>query len=135
MDDGGEITCLCKKEVPRGGTGSPTNRVRLPLIPGEVSKRGFDPGDPGQSRSLPLFEPEENNMPYDSVDELPDSVKNALPKKAQEIFKSAFNNAWDEYKDPEDRKGDASREEVANKVAWSAVKKKYEKKGDNWQRK
>lgn len=74
-------------------------------------------------------------MPYDSVDELPESVKNSLPKKAQEIFRAAFNNAWEEYKDPEDRRGDASREEVANKVAWSAVKKKYEKKGDGWQRK
>jgi len=74
-------------------------------------------------------------MPYDSTRDLPDSVKNVLPKKAQEIFLAAYNNAWDQYKDPEDRRGDASREEVSFKVAWSAVKQKYEKKGDKWQQK
>ena len=74
-------------------------------------------------------------MPYDTIADLPDSVRDVLPPKAQEIFLAAFNNAWDRYKDPEDRKGSASREEVAFKVAWSAVKKKYEKKGDTWQRK
>ena len=29
-----------------------------------------------------------------------------------------------------DRRGDESREEVAHKVAWAAVKKKYSKGGD-----
>ena len=36
-------------------------------------------------------------MPYDNINDLPESVKNNLPKHAQEIFKEAFNNAWDEY--------------------------------------
>ncbi len=66
-------------------------------------------------------------MPYESNDELPDQVKDNLPKHAQEIYKEAYNNAWDEYKDPKDRQGDASREEVSHKVAWAAVKNKYEK--------
>lgn len=74
-------------------------------------------------------------MPYDKLSELPDSVKNSLPKHGQEIYKEAYNNAWDEYSDPDDRKGDASREETAHKVAWSAVKKKYKKRGDQWVRK
>jgi cation transport regulator len=74
-------------------------------------------------------------MPYDSISELPDSVAGSLPKKAQEIFLAAFNNAWDEYADPDDRRGDASREETAFKVAWAAVKQQYEKQGDRWQRK
>jgi cation transport regulator len=74
-------------------------------------------------------------MPYHSLAELPDSVKNALPKHAQEIYKEAYNNAWDQYADPDKRRGDASREEVSHKVAWSAVKDKYEKKGDQWVRK
>ena len=30
---------------------------------------------------------------------------------AQEIYKSAFNSAWDEYKDVDERRGDDSREE------------------------
>ncbi len=71
-------------------------------------------------------------MPYQKISELPDAVKDNLPKHAQEIYKEAFNSAWDQYKDPDDRRGDDSREEVAHKVAWSAVKKKYEKKGEKW---
>jgi cation transport regulator len=71
-------------------------------------------------------------MPYKKLSELPDNVKDNLPKHAQEIYKSAYNNAWDEYKDPADRRGDASREETAHKVAWSAVKEKYEKVNGRW---
>lgn len=69
-------------------------------------------------------------MPYKSTNELPDSVKHVLPAHAQDIYKEAFNSAYEEYKDPDDRRDEASREEVAHRVAWSAVKKKYEK-GDN----
>lgn len=69
-------------------------------------------------------------MPYRTRDELPDSVKHVLPAHAQDIYKEAFNSAWDEYKDPKDRRDDADREEVAHRVAWSAVKKKYQKSKD-----
>ncbi len=72
-------------------------------------------------------------MPYNSINELPKSVKNVLPKHGQDIYKEAFNSAYEEYKKPEDRRGDADREEVAHKVAWKAVKNKYEKgKDDKW---
>ena len=74
-------------------------------------------------------------MPYKSTNELPDGVKDNLPKHAQEIYKEAFNSAWDDYKDATDRRDDESREEVSHKVAWSAVKQKYEKTNGNWQRK
>lgn len=75
-------------------------------------------------------------MPYKTVDDLPDDVKGVLPHHAQEIFKAAFNNAYDEYKDPDERRGDESREEVAFKVAWSAVKHEYEKGPDGqWHKK
>jgi cation transport regulator len=74
-------------------------------------------------------------MPYKSIDELPDSVANSLPRHAQEIYKEAFNSAWDQYEKPEDRRGDDSREEVAHKVAWSAVKAVYEKRDDRWVKK
>jgi cation transport regulator len=66
-------------------------------------------------------------MPYQSIQELPSSVKDNLPKHAQEIYKEAFNSAWDQYDDPEDRRGDDTQEETAHKVAWSAVKNDYEK--------
>ena len=64
---------------------------------------------------------------YESIQELPSSVKDNLPKHAQEIYKEAFNSAWDQYDDPEDRRGDDTQEETAHKVAWSAVKNDYEK--------
>jgi cation transport regulator len=75
-------------------------------------------------------------MPYNSLSELPDSVKDNVPKHAQEIYLEAFNSAWDQYDEPEERRGDASREETAHRVAWAAVKKKYEKGDDGkWHRK
>jgi cation transport regulator len=79
---------------------------------------------------------EEINMPYRSIHELPDSVKDHLPKHAQEIYKEAFNSAYEEYKHPEDRKKNADREETAHRVAWSAVKTKYEKSSNGeWTKK
>lgn len=71
-------------------------------------------------------------MPYHNLSDLPDGIRKHLPKHAQEIFLAAFNNAWDEYRDAASRRGGASREEVARKVAWAAVKHQYEKVGDMW---
>ncbi len=69
-------------------------------------------------------------MPYDRIDELPDSVRSHIPKHAQEIYREAFNSAWDEYKDADERRQHASREETAHRVAWSAVKQTYAKGQD-----
>lgn len=70
-------------------------------------------------------------MPYSKTSELPSSVKNVLPAHAQDIYKEAFNSAWDEYKSAKDRRGDSDREETAHRVAWNAVKSKYHKSDDN----
>lgn len=74
-------------------------------------------------------------MPYDRKADLPKAVQDTLPEHAQTIYRKAFNNAWDEYRDPDDRRGDASREETAHRVAWAAVKDSYKKKGDRWVKK
>lgn len=66
-------------------------------------------------------------MPYGAVTELPASVKKVLPDHAQDIYREAFNSAYEEYKDPAKRREDEDREEVAHKVAWKAVKNKYSK--------
>ena len=34
-------------------------------------------------------------MPYSSISDLPDSVRDNVPKHAQEIYKEAYNSAWD----------------------------------------
>ncbi|RLP55878.1 MAG: cation transport regulator ChaB [Ketobacter sp.] len=72
-------------------------------------------------------------MPYQNTTDLPDQVKQHLPSHAQEIYKEAFNNAWEQYADKKDRKGDDSREATSHKVAWSAVEKSYHKNSSgNW---
>lgn len=74
-------------------------------------------------------------MPYDTRSELPDQVRDNLPAHAQDIYKEAYNSAWEQYRDPDNRRDDASREEVAHRVAWSAVKQSYHKDDDgNWRR-
>ncbi|MBE0410025.1 MAG: ChaB family protein [Anaerolineales bacterium] len=61
-------------------------------------------------------------MPYDDIRELPESMRDNLPKGAQEIYKSVFNSAWEEYDQDEER---------AHRVAWAAVKNSYEKDEDS----
>lgn len=70
-------------------------------------------------------------MPYKTINELPKSVQNVLPYHAQEVYKEAFNSAYEQYKTPEERRGDDDREETAHKVAWSAVKKAGYQKADD----
>jgi len=66
-------------------------------------------------------------MPYASIDDLPPSVSGHLPLHAREIYRAAFNHAWDEYGD----RG-AGREQIAHRVAWAAVKRRYRKLGESW---
>lgn len=70
-------------------------------------------------------------MPYHNITDLPDGVQHVLPTHAQVIYKEAFNHAYEEYKDPQNRRGHADREAVSHKVAWAAVKRKYQKGDDD----
>jgi cation transport regulator len=76
-------------------------------------------------------------MPYKNLTDLPDSVRDNLPHHAQEIYRAAYNSAWEQYDEPDERRDDATREETAHRVAWAAVKKTYEKdeKSGDWQAK
>ena len=70
---------------------------------------------------------------YKSNQDIPENVKRALPPHGEEIYREAFNSAWEQYDKPEERKGDRTREETAHAVAWSAVKKVYRKNEEgNW---
>lgn len=60
-------------------------------------------------------------MPYPKRSDLPEPVKDHLPAHAQNIYKEAFNSAWDQYDKDESR---------AHAVAWSAVKKQFHKGED-----
>ena len=57
-----------------------------------------------------------------------------LPSHAQHIYTKTHKNALKQYHSPSKRRGGKrqSKEQIAHKVAWSAVKKEYKKKGDKW---
>jgi cation transport regulator len=62
-------------------------------------------------------------MPYGSNDDLPPSVRDHLPPHARDIFREAFNHAWESH---------AGDEATAFRIAWAAVKRGYRKRGDVW---
>jgi cation transport regulator len=67
-------------------------------------------------------------MPFSRANDLPPTLRLRLPLHAQEIYRAAFNNAWATY-------GAAplkEREERAHRIAWAAVKRKYQKVGEDW---
>jgi cation transport regulator len=67
-------------------------------------------------------------MPYATNEDLPASVRNHLPRSAQDIYREAFNHAW--LTDA----GRTRHEEIAHRVAWAAVKRRYHKSRDGiWQ--
>lgn len=81
--------------------------------------------------------PNKKNSDDSKLSEATEKRIDDLPKHAQHIFKKAHASAIKEYKDPDKRWGGkkVSVEEVAHKVAWSAVKKEYKKKGEEWVKK
>jgi cation transport regulator len=65
-------------------------------------------------------------MPYRDNADLPPAVRNHLPQHAQDVYREAFNHAWQQYaRNPR-------HEEIAHRVAWAAVKRRYRKRGDFW---
>ena len=58
-----------------------------------------------------------------------------LPSHAQKTYREAHKNAVKQYSNPSKRRGgkQQSKEQIAHKVAWSAVKKEYRKKGEKWE--
>jgi cation transport regulator len=67
-------------------------------------------------------------MPYDTNEDLPQSVKGHLPAHAQDIFRESFNSAWQSYGASQP----LQREEIAFRVAWAAVKRRYAKASNVW---
>lgn len=65
-------------------------------------------------------------MPYERNADLPRPVRDHLPEHAQTIHRETFNSAWRRYA------LDPGHEELAHRVAWSAVKRKYRKEGHRW---
>lgn len=55
-------------------------------------------------------------------------MRHHLPEHAQDIFREAFNHAHAAHE------GDPDWEERAFRIAWAAVKRSYEKVGEDWVR-
>ena len=51
-------------------------------------------------------------MPYKTNTDLPENLKNVLPEHAQELYLEAFNSAWDQYDEPEERASTSSAGET-----------------------
>jgi cation transport regulator len=63
-------------------------------------------------------------MPYPTNEDLPISVRAHLPPAAQDIYRAAFNHAFAYY--------GPYNEATAHRVAWAAVKRRYEKRYGLW---
>jgi len=68
-------------------------------------------------------------MPYSRNEDLPPSVQHVLPPHAQDIYRAAFNNAWEQRV----RSGELDEAGV-HRIAWGAVKRQYRKVGGVWVR-
>ncbi|NCP62933.1 MAG: cation transport regulator ChaB [Alphaproteobacteria bacterium] len=73
-------------------------------------------------------------MVYARNSDLPDAIKLHLPLHAQDIYREAFNRAWEHYRNPKKRRDpDEPLEVVCHKISWAAVKEKYYRGQDgNW---
>ena len=60
-------------------------------------------------------------MPYATNTDLPVAVRRNLPQHAQDIYRAAFNAAYNRY--------GPKREAIAQRIAWAAVKRSYVQRG------
>ncbi len=67
-------------------------------------------------------------MPYRNNADLPDPVRHHLPQRAQTIYREAFNHAFSAHG------GEPDGEARSHRIAWSAVKRSYEKANGEWVR-
>lgn len=60
-------------------------------------------------------------MPYASNTELPPAIRKYLPAHAQDIYRAAFNRAFERY--------GPGHEDIIHRIAWAAVKRSYVQRG------
>lgn len=61
-------------------------------------------------------------MPYASNEDLPGQVRAHLPEHAQDIYRAAFNHAWQRW----------GEDAMSHRIAWTAVKRSYVKSDGAW---
>ncbi len=112
-----------RKSTKRKGKRSATRRTNSKTMRG---KRGNSSMGTGRGRS--------NKSSSSSLSTRTRKAIDTLPSHAQKIYSKAHKNALKQYETPSKRRGGKrqSKEQIAHKVAWSAVKKEYKKRGDKW---
>ncbi len=89
----------------------------------------------GRSTSIrPRKESSRNSSSSSALSSRTRKSIDTLPSHARKIYSKAHKSALKQYTSSSKRRGgkQQSKEQVAHKVAWSAVKKEYKKKGDKW---
>jgi cation transport regulator len=71
-------------------------------------------------------------MRYETVKQLPSTIRDVLPEEAKEIYRKAYNQAWEGF-DKEDHRG-LNQQGLAHQQAWGAVKQEYVFDLDEWHR-
>ncbi|MDQ3564651.1 MAG: ChaB family protein [Pseudomonadota bacterium] len=66
-------------------------------------------------------------MSYKKLSDLPRSLRHEFPRRAQEIYRAAYNRAYEVCMASEDLHDDQAIAETAHKAALLAVEMEYEK--------
>jgi cation transport regulator len=71
-------------------------------------------------------------MRYETTKQLPTTIRDVLPEGAKEIYRKAYNQAWEEH-DKDARMG-LDQHGLAHQQAWMAVQHEYVFELDVWHR-
>jgi cation transport regulator len=71
-------------------------------------------------------------MQFETIKQLPATIRDILPEPAQEIYRKAYNQAWEEYR--EDAHRGLNQQGLAHQQAWMAVGLEYVFDLDQWHR-
>jgi cation transport regulator len=61
-------------------------------------------------------------MRYENKSDLPPTIRDVLPERAQELYLAAYQRAWDAY---EQGQGYLSRDVMAHQQGWTAMRHEY----------
>lgn len=71
-------------------------------------------------------------MRYESIEDLPQTLRTTLPEEAQRIYLDAYQEHWDAY--DEEEGGEMGRASVAHREGMNAVELEYTKVDNVWYR-
>ena len=71
-------------------------------------------------------------MTCETVKQLPVTLRDVLPDKAKEVYRKAYNQAWEAY--DKDAHGGLNQQGLAHRRGWTAVQHEYVFELDQWHR-